>query len=153
MDRRILQIGPPNEIPIMQTAINLWPLLGVLVIIIGFVLRFNPMLVVALAAVATGFAASMPLDTILATIGTGFIKTRNLPLIILLPLAVIGLLERHGLRQHAQRWISSIKSATSGRLLIVYLGARQLTAAVGLDRKSTRLNSSHSAVSRMPSSA
>lgn len=56
----------------------------------------------------------------------------NAPLIILLPLAVIGLLERHGLRQHAQNWISSIKSATAGRLLVVYLLARQLTAAIGL---------------------
>ena len=45
---------------------------------------------------------------------------------------MIGLLERHGLRQHAQNWISSIKSATAGRLLIVYLAARQLTAAIGL---------------------
>ena len=45
---------------------------------------------------------------------------------------MIGLLERHGLRQHAQKWISSIKSATAGRLLIVYLAARQLTAAIGL---------------------
>ena len=27
------------------------------------------------------------------------------------------------LRQHAQRWISGIRSATVGRLLIVYLGA------------------------------
>lgn len=116
----------------MPSAINLWPLIGVAVIIAGFVLRFNPMLVVAVTAIATAFAAGFPLDKILATIGTGFIKTRNLPLIILLPLAVIGLLERHGLRQHAQSWISSIKSATAGRLLIVYLAARQLTAAVGL---------------------
>src|SRR5471032_1096033 len=120
----------------MQTAINLWPLLGVLVIIIGFVLRFNPMLVVALDALATGFAASMPLQTILATIGTGFIKTRTLPLIILLPLAVIGLLERHGLRLHAQNWIARFTRLNAGRLLIAYLFVRE-------DRKSTRLNSSH----------
>lgn len=116
----------------MPTDINLWPLLGVAVIIAGFILRFNPMLVVIITAVVTALAAHFPVDKILATIGTGFIKTRNLPLIILLPLAVIGLLERHGLRQHAQNWISSIKSATAGRLLIVYLGARQLTAAIGL---------------------
>lgn len=116
----------------MPTAINLWPLIGVAVIIAGFVLRFNPMLVVVVTAIVTAFAANFPVDRILAAIGTGFIKTRNLPLIILLPLAVIGLLERHGLRQHAQRWISGIRSATVGRLLIVYLGARQLTAAIGL---------------------
>ncbi|SFB98010.1 Uncharacterized membrane protein [Polaromonas sp. OV174] len=116
----------------MPSVVNLWPLIGVAVIIVGFILRFNPMLVVIVTAIATAFAAGFPIDKILATIGTGFIKTRNLPLIILLPLAVIGLLERHGLRQHAQNWISSIKSATAGRLLIVYLAARQLTASIGL---------------------
>ena len=116
----------------MSTAINLWPLIGVAVIIAGFVLRFNPMLVVIVTAVVTAFAANFPVERVLAAIGTGFVKTRNLPLIILLPLAVIGLLERHGLRQHAQRWIGGIRSATVGRLLIVYLGARQLTAAIGL---------------------
>ena len=116
----------------MLSDVNLWPLIGVAIIIVGFVLRFNPMLVVIVTAVGTALAAGFPIDKILATIGTGFIKTRNLPLIILLPLAVIGLLERHGLRQQAQNWISSIKSATAGRLLIVYLAARQLTAAIGL---------------------
>ena len=116
----------------MLTDVNLWPLIGVAIIVAGFVLRFNPMLVVIVTAIGTALAAGFPVDKVLATIGTGFIKTRNLPLIILLPLAVIGLLERHGLRQHAQNWISSIKSATAGRLLIVYLAARQLTAAVGL---------------------
>jgi uncharacterized membrane protein len=116
----------------MQTAINLWPLLGVAVIIAGFVLRFNPMLVVAAAAVVTSMAAHFPLEKVLAEIGTGFVKTRNLPLIILLPLAVIGLLERHGLRERAHLWIASIKSATTGRLLIVYLFVRETTAAVGL---------------------
>jgi len=116
----------------MPVDVNLWPLIGVLIIIAGFALRFNPMLVVIVTAIGRAFAAGFPLDKVLAAIGTGFIKTRNLPLIILLPLAVIGLLERHGLRQHAQNWISSIKSATAGRLLIVYLAARQLTAAIGL---------------------
>ena len=116
----------------MVSEVNLWPLVGVAVIVAGFILRFNPMLVVIITAIATAFAAGFPIDRILSTLGTGFIKTRNLPLIILLPLAVIGLLERHGLRQHAQNWISSIRSATAGRLLIVYLAARQLTAAIGL---------------------
>jgi uncharacterized membrane protein len=116
----------------MDSAVNLWPLIGVAVITAGFILRFNPMLVVIITAIVTAFAAGFPIEKILAEIGSGFVKTRALPLIILLPLAVIGLLERHGLRQHAQDWISRIKSATTGRLLIVYLAVRQLTAAVGL---------------------
>ena len=116
----------------MDSAINLWPLVGVAVIIVGFILRFNPMLVVVVTAIVTAFAAHFPIDRVLAALGTGFVKTRNLPLIILLPLAVIGLLERHGLRQHAQSWIANIKSATAGRLLIVYLFVREITAALGL---------------------
>lgn len=116
----------------MTTSVNLWPLIGVAVIIVGFVLRFNPMLIVAAAAIITGFAAHFPVERILTAIGSGFLKTRNIPLIILLPLAVIGLLERHGLRERAQMWISGIKAATAGRLLIVYLFVREITAAVGL---------------------
>lgn len=116
----------------MGTAVNLWPLIGVAVIIVGFILRFNPMLIVAAAAIVTGFAAHFPIERILVAIGTGFLKTRNIPLIIFLPLAVVGLLERHGLRERAQIWISGIKAATVGRLLIVYLLIRELTAAVGL---------------------
>ncbi|MGE8317734.1 MAG: DUF969 domain-containing protein [Comamonas sp.] len=112
--------------------VNLWPLVGVAVIIAGFVLRFNPFVVVVVTALVTAAVAGFPVQKVLATIGTGFVKTRNLPLIILLPLAVIGLLERHGLRQHAQNWIGKVKSATAGRLLIVYLAARELTAAAGL---------------------
>jgi len=115
-----------------SSIVNLWPLLGVAVIIVGFVLRFNPFVVVVVTAIVTAALAGFPVQKVLAELGTGFVKTRNLPLILVLPLAVIGLLERHGLRQHAQNWIGQIKSATTGRLLIVYLAARQLTAAIGL---------------------
>ena len=116
----------------MQEAVNLWPLIGVAVIIVGFVLRAHPVLVVIAACAATGLAASMPVETILASLGTAFIKTRNLPMILLLPLAAIGLLERFGLREHAQTSIAKIRAATTGRLLIVYLFVRELSAAFGL---------------------
>jgi uncharacterized membrane protein len=113
-------------------AVNLYPLLGVLVIIAGFLLRFNPMLIVTAAAIVTGIAAHFPLERVLEAIGSGFVKTRVIPLIILLPLAVIGLLERHGLRERAQIWIGGIRAATPGRLLIAYLFVREATAGLGL---------------------
>jgi uncharacterized membrane protein len=116
----------------MDTVVNLWPLIGVAVIIVGFVLRAHPVLVVIVACAVTGLAAAMPPQQILAALGVAFIKTRNLPLILLLPLAAIGLLERYGLREHAQAAIARIKSATSGRLLIVYLAVREVSAAFGL---------------------
>ena len=116
----------------MGEAISLWPLTGIAVIVVGFLLRFNPVLVVIVAGIVTGLAAHMPIATILEKLGEGFLNTRNLPFILLIPLAVIGLLERHGLKERAQAWIARIKSATSGRLLIVYLFIREATAALGL---------------------
>ena len=116
----------------MHAAVNLWPLIGVAVIIVGFVLRAHPVLVVVAACAATGLAAAMPVETILASLGAAFIKTRNLPMILLLPLAAIGLLERFGLREHAQNAIARIRVATTGRLLIVYLFVREMSAAFGL---------------------
>ncbi|MFD1801729.1 DUF969 domain-containing protein [Mixta tenebrionis] len=116
----------------MQPLVNLWPLLGIAAIVIGFLLRFNPVLVVVIAGGVTGVAAHMPLADMLEKLGSGFLNTRNLPFILLLPLAVIGLLERHGLKERAQAWIATIKTATAGRLLTIYLLVREATAALGL---------------------
>jgi uncharacterized membrane protein len=111
---------------------NLWPLLGIAVVVAGFLIRANPVLVVIAACGVTGAAASMSPVHILESLGAAFIKTRNLPLILLLPLAAIGLLERAGLKEHAQAVIARIHSATTGRLLTVYLLVRELAAAFGL---------------------
>ena len=57
---------------------HLWPLIGVAVIIAGFVLRFNPMLVVIVTAIATAVAAGFGPMAILTAIGTGFIKPHGI---------------------------------------------------------------------------
>ena len=49
----------------MDSAVNLWPLLGIAAIVVGFLLRFNPVLVVIVAGFVTGLAAMMPLADIL----------------------------------------------------------------------------------------
>ncbi|MEN5016301.1 DUF969 domain-containing protein [Erwinia sp. Eh17-17] len=116
----------------MDAVINLWPLAGIAAIVAGFLLRFNPVIVVVVAGLITGLAAQMPVVDILEKLGSGFLNTRNLPFILLLPLAIIGLLERNGLKERAQAWIARIRSATAGRLMIVYLLAREITAALGL---------------------
>ena len=116
----------------MHTAVNLWPLLGIAVVVAGFLIRANPVLVVIAACFVTGASAFMSPVHILESLGAAFIKTRNLPLILLLPLAAIGLLERAGLKEHAQAVIAKIHSATTGRLLTVYLLVRELAAAFGL---------------------
>lgn len=111
--------------------INYWPLLGVLAVVLGFVLRLNPALVVVTAGFITGLAAKLsPLD-VLDILGKAFTEKRFL-LLFLITLPVIGLLERHGLKEHAQAWIARLRGATMARLLILYLLMRQASAAFGL---------------------
>lgn len=110
---------------------NLWPLLGVALVVAGFALRLNPALVVVGAGVATALIAGFAPLEVLVLLGEAFEKNRFLAL-FLLTLPVVGLLERHGLREHAQAWVARLRGATMGRLLLAYMALRQLTAAVGL---------------------
>ena len=45
----------------------MWPLIGVAVVVLGFALRLNALLVIVCAALATGLAAGIPLLGVLAT--------------------------------------------------------------------------------------
>lgn len=104
---------------------------GIAVIVVGFALRLNPLLVVAVAALATGLGAGLELLAIVATFGKAFNDNRYVSLIwIVLP--VIGLLERAGLQERARTLIGAVRGATVGRLLIAYFVFRQVTAALGL---------------------
>jgi len=109
----------------------MWVLAGIAVIVLGFVLRFNPLLVVVAAALVTGVAAGLEPLAIIAAFGKAFNDTRYISVIwIVLP--VVGLMEAHGLQERAKALIGSLKGATVGRLLTGYLLIRQLTAALGL---------------------
>ena len=110
---------------------NLWVLSGIAVMIAGFALRFNPLLVVAAAAGATGLAAGLDPVAIVSAFGKAFNDTRYVSVVwIVLP--VIALLERHGLQERARVLIEGLQGATFARLLTGYLLLRQLTAALGL---------------------
>lgn len=110
---------------------NYWPLLGVVVVVLGFALRANPALVVVVAGIVSGLLAGMSIPDLLALIGNKFVASRNL-LVLLLTLPTIGLLERAGLREHAQAFIGRMRSFTLARLLIAYLAMRQLLSMLGL---------------------
>lgn len=115
----------------MSFDVSLWPLVGVALVVIGFALRLNPALVVVVAGIVTGLVAGKTPMAVLELLGEAFVKNRYLAL-FLLTLPVIGLLERHGLKEHAQHWVSRLRAATSGRLLLAYLALRQLAATLGL---------------------
>jgi uncharacterized membrane protein len=117
-------------------------LLGIAVVVLGFVARINPLVVILIAAVVTGImAAVVPggdpqtlaragIDT-LAAFGTAFNDNRYFHLTWLI-LPVIGLLERAGLQERARMLIARVRAATAGRLLLSYLLVRQATSALGL---------------------
>ena len=107
------------------------PLIGVLVIVIGFALRFNPVPVVVASAIASGLAAGKSIEEILALIGNSFVSERAL-LLFILTLPAIGVLERAGLREHVRNWIATLRGLTLSRILIVYLAMRQILAMLGL---------------------
>ena len=110
---------------------NLWVLSGIAVMVAGFGLKLNPLLVVLLAAAASGLAAGLDPLALIAAFGKAFNETRYVSAIWLV-LPVIGLLERHGLQERARSLISGLKGATLTRLLMGYLLLRQATAALGL---------------------
>jgi uncharacterized membrane protein len=111
--------------------IDYWPLLGIALVVLGFALRFNPLLVVAVAGIATGLLAGLPFQKVLAVLGKGFNNNRTVTLIYIV-VPVIGLLERYGLQQRARAIIADMRSATAGRVLLLYLALRQVLAALGL---------------------
>ncbi len=115
----------------MSEAVSLWPLLGVLMVVLGFALRLNPALVVVVSGVATGLIAGMSPTQVLALLGSAFVKNRYLALLIL-TLPVVSLLEQHGLREQARHLILRLRGATAGRLMLAYLAVRQLLSAIGL---------------------
>ncbi|MEO6263917.1 MAG: DUF969 domain-containing protein [Luteimonas sp.] len=110
---------------------NYWPLLGIAIVVAGFVLRFNPVIVVVAAGLASGLLAGKPLPELLALLGESFVSNRAL-LLFVLTLPAIGVLERAGLREHVHAWILRLRGMTLARLLTGYLGLRQILSMLGL---------------------
>ena len=110
---------------------NYWPLLGIAIVVIGFVVRFNPVAVVVAAGLVSGLLAGKPIGELMALLGESFINNRAL-LLFALTLPAIGVLERAGLREHVHAWILKLRGMTLARLLIGYLGLRQILSMIGL---------------------
>lgn len=106
-------------------------LLGVAVVVIGFALRLNALLVVVAAALVTGLLAGLSLEQVLAAFGKAFNENRFVSAAWLV-LPAIGVLERAGLQERARHIIGQFRMLTTGRLLLIYMLFRQVTAATGL---------------------
>ena len=112
--------------------IDLWPLIGILIITLGFAFRLNTLLVILTSGVVTGLVANLNLFEILSALGASFTKNRYMSLFIII-LPMIGLLERFGLRERAEQIISSMKNASVSKVTLLYILLRKITNAIGLN--------------------
>ena len=106
-------------------------LVGIVIVIIGFALKFDTLATVVVAGIVTGLVGGMSIMDILSTLGAAFLTNRTATLFIL-TLPVIGICERMGLRDKAVDFIRGIKSATTGRLLSIWQVIRTIASAFSL---------------------
>lgn len=98
---------------------NLLPLVGVLIVIIGFALKLDSILIVMLALVITAFTGHLGMEKMLSLLGESFVNNRGMAIFILIMLAT-GTLERNGLKESAARLIKSFKKVSAGMIINIY---------------------------------
>lgn len=102
-------------------------LIGIVIIVVGFVLKRDTLAVVVVAGVVTGLVAGLSPLELLNLLGQSFTDQRVATLFIL-TLPVVGICERYGLKHKAVDLIGSVKNATTGTVLSLY----QLIRAVAI---------------------
>ncbi len=94
-------------------------LLGILIVIIGFALKLDSILIIISAMVVTALVGGLGIDGLLETLGASFVANRAMSIFILIML-VTGTLERNGLKEAATKLISKAKGATAGKIIGAY---------------------------------
>ncbi|MCL2392007.1 MAG: DUF969 domain-containing protein [Oscillospiraceae bacterium] len=94
-------------------------LLGIVIVIIGFILKLEPILIVLLGIIVTAIVSLMDPITLLGTIGNSFVANRGMAIFILI-LLVTGTMERNGLRESAAKLIGKVKGANPGKVIGAY---------------------------------
>ncbi|MGY3779692.1 DUF969 domain-containing protein [Isobaculum melis] len=106
-------------------------LIGILIILVGFILKFDTIAVVLVAALATALVSDISFVDFLTLLGDAFVNNRLVTL-FLLTLPMIGLSERFGMRQRSVHLIEKIKGLTAGRFLTLYLFIREFAGFFGI---------------------
>ena len=107
---------------------ELLKLLGILIVVIGFVLKLDSILIIMIAAIVTALVAGMDPVTFLETLGSSFIANRSMCVFVMV-MVVTGTLERNGLKQAAANLMKKFKNASAGVVLAIYGVFRLVFAA------------------------
>lgn len=103
-------------------------LIGVLIVIVGFALKFNSIAIVMVAGFVTALVGGMSIPEFLTVLGKTFVSTRYMAMFIMI-IPVIGVLERNGMKQSAAKAIGKIKNASPGKVISAYAVFRTIFAA------------------------
>ena len=103
-------------------------LVGVLIVIVGFALKLNLILIIFTAMIVTALVGGLGIEGLLTTLGTSFVANRVMAIFIFIFL-VLGTLERNGLREAAAKVIGMIKGSTPGSVIAAYGPVRGVLAA------------------------
>ena len=107
------------------------PLIGIVVIVIGFILKIDTIAVVIIAGLVTGLVSGLSFTEVLTLLGQGFTDNRFVTLFVL-TLSVIGLSERYGLKDQAVHLINKVQGLTVGNFLSLYLLIREISQLFSL---------------------
>ena len=107
---------------------ELLKLLGILIVVIGFVLKLDSILIIMVAAIVTALVAGMDPVTFLETLGSSFVANRSMCVFVMV-MVVTGTLERNGLKQAAANLMKKFKNASAGVVVAIYGVFRLVFAA------------------------
>ena len=107
---------------------NYLVLLGIVIVIVGFALKLDAILIIIVAALATAAVGGIGVDGFLTTLGSSFVSNRSMAIFIIV-LLVTGTLERNGLKTAAARLIGKVRNATPGMVIALYGVMRLVFAA------------------------
>ncbi len=98
---------------------ELLKLLGILIVVVGFVLKLDSILIIMVAAIVTALVAGMNPVVFLETLGSSFVSNRSMCVFVMVML-VTGTLERNGLKQAAANLMGKFKNASAGVVVAIY---------------------------------
>mgnify|MGYP005777688711 FL=1 len=110
---------------------ELLKLLGIVIVIVGFVMKMDSILIIMAAAVVTALVSGIDLVTLLETLGSSFVSNRSMCTFVIVFL-VTGTLERNGLKQAASDLMTKFKNATAGVVIGIYGVFRLFFAAFNI---------------------
>ena len=94
-------------------------LLGVLVVIIGFALKLEPIAIIVVSAIVTAVCGRINVVDLLTSVGTTFVANRN-QLITIILMILTGTLEKNGLKEAGAALIRKAKGLTTGMLIAIW---------------------------------